>query len=76
MLVSPISLPPRTGVMYDYLTAGLPVGVRRALLGVLLGALAGSFGLFAPLAYGMDGPTGADPNSTLHRLRWLDTWEF
>lgn len=62
--------------MYDYLTVRLPDWLRHTMLGAALAGLAYSFALFAPLAYGMDGPTAADPNATMHRLRWLDTWEF
>lgn len=65
-----------SGVMFDYSTARLHAWQRHTLLGAALAALAYSFVLFAPLAYGMDGPTAADPNATMHRLRWLDSWEF
>ncbi|GAU97180.1 hypothetical protein RvY_08523 [Ramazzottius varieornatus] len=39
-------------------------------------ALAYSFYLFYPLAYGMSGPFADDPRSVVHGLRWLKTWEF
>lgn len=35
-----------------------------------------SFYLFSPLAYGMIGPSSLDPESPMHSLRWMDTWEF
>ena len=35
-----------------------------------------SFYLFSPLSYGMNGPLANEPNSTMHGLKWLDTWEF
>ncbi|XP_046594300.1 protein O-mannosyl-transferase 2 isoform X10 [Neodiprion lecontei] len=35
-----------------------------------------SFYLFSPLAYGMDGPSASHPESPLHPLRWMDSWEF
>lgn len=62
--------------MYDYLTQRLPVWMRQTLLGVTLAGLAYSFLLFSPMAYGMTGPIGSEPNSTMHRLRWLESWEF
>nr|XP_033334027.1 protein O-mannosyl-transferase 2 isoform X1 [Megalopta genalis] len=35
-----------------------------------------SFYLFSPLAYGMVGLSAQDPESPMHSLRWMDTWEF
>ncbi|KOX71057.1 Protein O-mannosyl-transferase 2 [Melipona quadrifasciata] len=34
------------------------------------------FYLFSPLAYGMVGSSSLDPESPMHSLRWMDTWEF
>ncbi|XP_037954211.1 protein O-mannosyl-transferase 2-like [Teleopsis dalmanni] len=65
-----------TGVMFNFLTGWLPRWLQHALLGTLLSILAYSFILFSPLAYGMSGPTANEPNSTMHGLKWLPTWEF
>ena len=35
-----------------------------------------SFYLFAPLTYGMSNVPSTEPNSTMHGMRWLETWEF
>uniref|UniRef100_A0A3Q3W0E8 Protein O-mannosyl-transferase 2 n=1 Tax=Mola mola TaxID=94237 RepID=A0A3Q3W0E8_MOLML len=35
-----------------------------------------SFYLFHPLSYGMTGPLGHEPGSTMAGLRWMDSWEF
>ncbi|CAB3387653.1 Hypothetical predicted protein [Cloeon dipterum] len=50
--------------------------IRHSLLGVFASSLAYSFYLFAPLAYGMTGASGNDPNSTMQSVRWLESWEF
>lgn len=66
-----------SGVMVDYLI-GLAVPAKHqhwAVVGVL-SVLAYSFGVFSPLSYGMTGPPANLPNSTMHGLRWLETWEF
>lgn len=44
--------------------------------GLLLSCVFYSFYLFAPLAYGMTGPTANELNSTMFGLKWLDSWEF
>lgn len=64
------------GVMFNYLIQRLPTWIRHVLLGAALAILAYSFVLFSPMAYGMTGPVAAEPNSTMHRLRWMDSWEF
>ncbi|XP_076637885.1 protein O-mannosyl-transferase 2 isoform X1 [Colletes latitarsis] len=45
-------------------------------LAVIISGTVYSFYLFSPLAYGMVGPTAQDPQSPLHALKWLDSWEF
>jgi dolichyl-phosphate-mannose--protein O-mannosyl transferase len=36
-----------------------------------------SFVLFAPLAYGIRDETPSNlPNSSVHHLKWIDSWEF
>lgn len=62
--------------MFNYLTQRLPAWMQHALLGATLGVLVYSFALFSPLAYGMFGPTANEPNSTMHKLKWMDSWEF
>ncbi|BES91409.1 dolichyl-phosphate-mannose-protein mannosyltransferase activity [Nesidiocoris tenuis] len=42
----------------------------------VLGIIVYSFVKFSPLAYGMSGPYSSDVNSTMHGLKWLDSWEF
>lgn len=62
--------------MFHYLTSLLPRWFQHLLLGGLLSVLVYSFMLFSPLAYGMSGPLANEPNSTMHDLKWLSTWEF
>ncbi|XP_015113145.1 protein O-mannosyl-transferase 2 [Diachasma alloeum] len=50
--------------------------VYHVVLGSVLSFTVYSFYLFAPLAYGMDGPSASDPESPLHALKWLESWEF
>ncbi|KAH8397963.1 hypothetical protein KR222_007494, partial [Zaprionus bogoriensis] len=65
-----------TGIMFDYLIRRLPRWLQHTLLGALLSVVVYSFVKFSPLAYGMTGPMANEPNSTMHRLKWLPTWEF
>lgn len=64
------------GVMYQYIMQRCSKWLQHAVLGAVLGLLSYSFVLFSPLAYGMTGPTSSDPNSTMHSLRWMNSWEF
>ncbi|XP_011305386.1 protein O-mannosyl-transferase 2 [Fopius arisanus] len=50
--------------------------VYHVVLGSVLSVTVYSFYLFAPLAYGMTGPSASDPQSPLHTLKWLESWEF
>ncbi|XP_054011086.1 protein O-mannosyl-transferase 2 isoform X1 [Hylaeus anthracinus] len=50
--------------------------IYHTILTVIISSTVYSFYLFSPLAYGMVGPSAQDPESSLHSLRWLDTWEF
>ncbi|XP_018402294.1 PREDICTED: protein O-mannosyl-transferase 2 [Cyphomyrmex costatus] len=45
-------------------------------LGTVISGTVYSFYLFSPLAYGMDGPSAMDPDSSMHSLRWMESWEF
>ncbi|XP_002054958.3 protein O-mannosyl-transferase 2 [Drosophila virilis] len=65
-----------TGIMFNYIIRSLPRWLQHVLLGTLLSVLVYSFVLFSPLAYGMSGPLANEPNSTMHNLKWLATWEF
>ncbi|XP_063706046.1 protein O-mannosyl-transferase 2 [Culicoides brevitarsis] len=66
-----------TGIMFDYIMKRLPFAwLKHVLLGATISILVYSFKLFSPLAYGMhDGPA-TEPNSTMHSLLWMKTWEF
>lgn len=64
------------GAMYNFMIQRIPKWMQHALLGATLGLLAYSFLLFSPLAYGMSGPTANEPNSNMHKLKWMDSWEF
>lgn len=50
--------------------------VYHVVLGLTLSTVMYSFYLFAPLAYGMNGPTANEENSTMYGLKWMDSWEF
>nr|CAH7738251.1 unnamed protein product [Callosobruchus chinensis] len=73
-----------TGILIDYLLEELPklFGEQNAkvvyhtTLGLILSATVYSFYLFAPLTYGMTGPSSHEANSTLYGLKWMDSWEF
>ncbi|KAK4298489.1 hypothetical protein Pmani_029173 [Petrolisthes manimaculis] len=73
-----------TGVIIDYLLESLPslvpqylaASVYPALTGLFYSTLIYSFYLFAPLAYGMHNLDPTFENSTIHQIRWLDSWEF
>ncbi|CAH1111302.1 unnamed protein product [Psylliodes chrysocephalus] len=73
-----------TGILIDYLLEEIPGYFSRSnanmvyqiLLGLILSTIVYSFYLFAPLAYGMSGPSANEPNSTMRGLRWIESWEF
>ncbi|KAK8741606.1 hypothetical protein OTU49_002295 [Cherax quadricarinatus] len=73
-----------TGVILDYLLESLPSMVPQYLsssvypwlTGLFYSTLIYSFYLFAPLAYGMHNLDPSFENSTVHQIRWLDSWEF
>ncbi|XP_034489564.1 protein O-mannosyl-transferase 2 [Drosophila innubila] len=65
-----------TGIMFNYIIRSLPKWLQHVLLGALLSVVAYSFVLFSPLSYGMSGPLANEPNSTMHKLKWMSTWEF
>jgi len=73
-----------TGVILDYMTTKFLAWfseeqrptIFHVLLGLYLGGLVYSFKLFAPLTYGMDETPAVHANSSVHHLKWLDSWEF
>ncbi|XP_016982471.1 protein O-mannosyl-transferase 2 [Drosophila rhopaloa] len=65
-----------TGIMFNYIMRVLPRWIQHVILGAVLSILIYSFAVFSPLAYGMSGPLANEPNSTMHSLKWLSTWEF
>lgn len=60
----------------SYLSQELGTAVYQGIIGLILSTTVYSFYLFAPLAYGMNGPLAHEPNSTMTGLRWLESWEF
>lgn len=50
--------------------------IYHTIVALIISSISYSFYLFSPLAYGMSGPTANEPNSTMHGLKWLDSWEF
>lgn len=73
-----------SGVVLDYILRVVPsflpekirLSAHHWIMGCYLAVIVYSFYLFSPLAYGMDGSISVHENSTMHGLRWLDTWEF
>jgi dolichyl-phosphate-mannose--protein O-mannosyl transferase len=63
------------GVMFNYLTERLPNWMKQSVLGAVLGVVVYSFKLFNPLAYGFS-DASTEANSTMHGLRWVESWEF
>lgn len=73
-----------TGITLNYIIESLlillpsKIGyvVYHTIVAAVISSIVYSFYLFSPLAYGMVGPSSLDPESSMHFLRWLDTWEF
>lgn len=73
-----------SGILIDFLLAEIPslFGkdlshiVYHTMQALILSSIIYSFYLFAPLAYGMSGPSAVEPNSTMYGLKWMDSWEF
>jgi len=63
-----------SGVILDYFLKALPSS--HIFYGICLALIGHSFYLFSPLAYGNAGPLAVDSNSSMHGLKWLDSWEF
>lgn len=72
------------GILIDYLLEEIPTFFSEQMSKVLyhigsclvFSTIVYSFYMFAPLAYGMSGPSANEPNSTMRGLKWIDTWEF
>ncbi|KAK9877554.1 hypothetical protein WA026_018660 [Henosepilachna vigintioctopunctata] len=73
-----------SGIIMDYLLEDIPKlfseylanTVRHTVLVMILSSLLYSFYLFAPLAYGMNGSSASESNSTMYGLKWMESWEF
>lgn len=73
-----------SGIIFDYLLEEIPKlfspkianTVYHTILAIILSSVTYSFYLFAPLAYGMNGPSANEPNSTMYGLKWMESWEF
>jgi len=75
-----------TGVVVDYALASFNESVVskrvastvfHTFIGLFVGILAYSFVLFSPLAYGIKDETpGHLSNSSVHHIKWLESWEF
>lgn len=73
-----------SGVILDYLMECIALSLTERAVGRIYytftaGMIAGlvySFYLFAPLVYGFDATPSTETNSTMHGMRWLDSWEF
>ncbi|XP_064403207.1 protein O-mannosyl-transferase 2-like isoform X2 [Halichondria panicea] len=50
--------------------------VYHTALAVLISLIIGSFVMFSPLAYGMNGPKADVPNSSYSGLKWLQSWDI
>jgi dolichyl-phosphate-mannose-protein mannosyltransferase len=61
--------------MFNYLTERLPTWLKQMLVGAILGILIYSFKIFSPWAYGWS-DASSETNSTMHGLKWLESWEF
>lgn len=72
------------GILLDYFLEEIPKIfpskfehiVRDVMWSIILTTIVYSFFIFSPLAYGMSGPSANEPNSTMHGLKWLESWEF
>ncbi|XP_014601229.1 PREDICTED: protein O-mannosyl-transferase 2, partial [Polistes canadensis] len=73
-----------TAVTLNYIVESLQIllpnkvgnTIYHTIMGSVISITIYSFYLFSPLAYGMEGPAASDPESSMHSLRWMDSWEF
>ncbi|XP_040581656.1 protein O-mannosyl-transferase 2 [Lepeophtheirus salmonis] len=66
--------------LIDKITEMLPSKISNTfyhcVMGSIISGLCYSFYLFSPLTYGMDETPGHMPNSSVHHLKWMNSWEF
>lgn len=73
-----------TGIIFDHvistLTSMLPKSVGSTFFHTIVGGYVSmlwySFYYFSPLAYGLGDTPASLSNSTVHHLKWIDSWEF
>ena len=73
-----------TAVIFDHvvssLTKMLPQHLSSTVFHTIVGCYVSmlwySFYYFSPLAYGLGDTSATQANSTVHHLKWLDSWEF
>lgn len=71
-----------TAVVFDYVVGSITKmfsqspTVFHTLVGGYVSILWYSFYYFSPLAYGLGDTPASLSNSTVHHLKWLDSWEF
>ena len=74
-----------TAIIFDYVvttitnwlpTENLAKTAFHTLVGGYIGILWYSFYYFSPLAYGLGDTPASLSNSTVHHLKWLESWEF
>ncbi|KAG1683677.1 Protein O-mannosyl-transferase 2 [Nymphon striatum] len=62
--------------VHQVLPGSISQTIYHSVTGIFYGIIFYSFYLFYPLSYGMEGPSSPSENSTMHGLRWLESWEF
>ena len=73
-----------TGIIFDHvistLTSMLPKSFGSTFFHTIVGGYVSmlwySFYYFSPLAYGLGDTPASLSNSTVHHLKWIDSWEF
>ncbi len=73
-----------TAVIFDHVTSTLSrmlpessgAAFYHTIVGGYVSVLWYSFYYFSPLAYGLGDTPANLANSTVHHLKWLDSWEF
>ena len=73
-----------TAIIFDHVITSLSkmlpnslgTTIFHTLVGGYLSMLWYSFYYFSPLAYGLGDTPASLSNSTVHHLKWIDSWEF
>ena len=73
-----------TAVIFDHVVSSiskmLPPSLGSTVFHTLIGGYVAmlwySFYYFSPLAYGLGDTPASLSNSTVHHLKWIDSWEF